>query len=445
MPPPNILYLHSHDAGRYAEPYGFAIPAPNLMRFAREGVLFRQAYAAAPTCGPSRASLLTGQYPHQCGMYGLPGQGWSLAEPSRHLVQVLNGLGYETALAGVQHEIDHANVRALGYRRCLDERSPSERGLGEFGPRSIEHVEAYLAEKSRQCAPAPFFLSAGIDEPHRNNGGCPSLGIGDQGEIFSHTEYYDPNKLDARYVAPPPFLPDTPEIRRDMASYIEGVRLMDRYMGRVLRALDHRGFGENTLVIVTTDHGIEFPGGKKTLTDQGIGVMLLIRGPGGFEGSKVVDSLVSQIDLYPTILEAIEAGPRPWLEGRPIQPLVRSEAADIRDAVFAEQTYHGKPEPMRCVRTGRYKYIQRLEPTSHRLRYDGPSGAWAETAGFHDRPAATEELFDLHLDPMEARNRAEDPAYREKRENLKSRLEAWMKKTSDRFRDGQVPPVPKPG
>src|SRR5579884_4288160 len=102
---PNILYMHSHDTGRYVQPYGYAIPTPNIQRLAEEGVLFRRAFCTAPTCSPSRASLLTGQYAHCCGMLGLVNRGFELAHPERHLAHTLRAAGYRTILMGVQHVV----------------------------------------------------------------------------------------------------------------------------------------------------------------------------------------------------------------------------------------------------------------------------------------------------------------------------------------------------
>ena len=105
MKPLNIIYLHAHDLGRFCQPFGYDIPSPNLQKLAEEGMLFRQAHAAAPTCSPSRAALVTGQWPHCVGMYGLasPQQGYTLNDYSYHLAHFLKQNGYETALAGVQH------------------------------------------------------------------------------------------------------------------------------------------------------------------------------------------------------------------------------------------------------------------------------------------------------------------------------------------------------
>lgn len=432
---PNIVYLHAHDAGRYVEPYGFPVATPNLLAFAREGVLFRKAFAAAPTCGPSRAALLSGQYPHQVGVYGLPGRdGWRFDDYGKHLVHFLNGHGYETVLAGVQHECAHADLSPLAYRRILDAR-PQQ---GEFYQETIDHVERFLAAPGDR----PFFLSVGIDEPHRDNLARPELGLTGTSHRFSKTRYYDPDRLDARYVAPPPFLPDLPEIRRDMAAYREGVRIMDEYMGRVLTCLRHRGLDGRTLVIVTSDHGIEFPGGKKTLSDQGIGVMLMIRGPGGFGGGRVIEPLVSQLDLFPTLCDLLGVGRPPHLEGDSLLPLVRGGRAALHAAVFAEQTYHGPLEPLRCIRTERHKLVLRHFPTGPQMRHDGPSTPPMEAAGWYGRPLGTAELFDLYLDPWEACNRAADPAYAAVRQQLAMELAAHLQRTGDPFVDGTFPPIP---
>jgi N-sulfoglucosamine sulfohydrolase len=440
MTRPHLLHLHAHDAGRFVAPYGFAVETPHLQRFAREGLLFRRAFCVAPTCGPSRAALMTGQYPHESGVLGLPGpDGWRIDDYSKHLVHTLNAAGYLTALAGCQHEHDARDLSPLGYQRLLN---PETRALrGQFYPDTIDHVEAFLAEDHSE---RPFFLSVGTDEPHRNNKARPEVGIGAEGARFSKTRYYDPERLDARHVAVPPWLPDLAEIRRDFASYGEGVRIMDEYFGRVLAALEHRGLANQTLVIVTTDHGIEFPGGKKTLRDSGTGVMLMLRGPGGFDGGRVFEPLVTHLDLYPTLLELLGLPRKPWLRGRSLLPLVRGEVPALHDAIFTEQTYHGGLEPLRSIRTERHKLILRHHPTGPRMRHDGPSTPVMEAAGHYDQAVGHEELFDLLLDPHEACNRVAFSVYAAVREGLRARLESWMRDTGDCFPSGVFPPKPNP-
>src|ERR671937_3227164 len=110
---PNILYLHSHDTGRYVQPYGFQVPTPNIQALADQGVLFRQAFCAAPTCSASRACLLTGQYGHSNGMLGLAHRGWSLNDYRHHIVHTLHQAGYYSVLVGEQHISKEPDV--IGY------------------------------------------------------------------------------------------------------------------------------------------------------------------------------------------------------------------------------------------------------------------------------------------------------------------------------------------
>src|SRR5687767_2261843 len=114
---PNILYIHSHDTGRYVQPYDYAVATPNVQRLAEQGLLFRQAFCAAPTCSPSRASLLTGQCAHSSGMLGLAHRGFALRDYGQHLVRTLRAAGYYTALAGMQHEAK--DPATIGYDQIL--------------------------------------------------------------------------------------------------------------------------------------------------------------------------------------------------------------------------------------------------------------------------------------------------------------------------------------
>jgi len=441
---PNIVYLHAHDAGRFCEPYGMPAVTPALMKLAREGVLFRKAFSAAPTCSPSRAALLSGQYPHQIGMLGLTGQGWRFTDYSRHLVRVLGSLGYHTALAGCEHEAPKDDLGVLGYAELLDDKEQ-----GEFYQPSITHAEEFIAREaaraSAQDAGRPFFLSVGTDEPHRNNIARPDLGIGTESEIFSKTRYYDVSRLDARYTAPLANLPDLPEIRRDVASLAVGVGIMDEYFGRVIDAIDHHGLGDSTLIIATTDHGIEFAGGKKTLSDLGTGVFLIIRGPGGFRGGRVVEQIVSQVDLFPTIMELIGAKAPAWLEGSSLLPVATTAGSSepVRDFVFTEQTYHGSLEPIRAVRSERYKLIQRKVTPAPRMRHAGPTTPLLEAIGWYERSDAAEEFYDLYLDPQEACNRIDDATLSEEIGAHRTAITTWMTTTNDPFVSGRLPQPPE--
>jgi N-sulfoglucosamine sulfohydrolase len=407
---PNILYLHSHDTGRYVQPYGHAVCTPNLQRLAEQGMLFRKAFCAAPTCSASRAALLTGMCPHSAGMTGLAHRGFSLNDYSRHIVQVLRKAGYWTELVGTQHEAK--DKASIGYDHAADlpDRCTSTiaAAAGEF-----------LAKGPRQ----PFFLSVGFDETHR---------------AFPPPAPAE----DPRYCLPPAPLPDTPQTRRDMAAFKTSARSLDQGMGAVLAALEARGLADRTLVICTTDHGIAFPGMKCNLTDHGIGVMLIIRGPGGFAGGQACDAMVSHVDLFPTICELAGIERPAWLQGRSILPLVRGEAREINEAIFAEVTYHAAYEPMRAVRTARWKYIRRFGGRKSPVLPncdDGPSkDVWLD-AGWRDRPVEEECLYDLVFDPNETQNLAGASRSAPALEEMRGRLRRWMEATDDPLLKGPAP------
>jgi len=422
--PPNIMYIHSHDSGRYIQPMGHAISTPNLQRLAEEGVLFRQAFCAGPTCSPSRAALLTGQWPHCCGMVGLAHMGFGLNDYSRHVVSVLKSAGYFTALFGVQHEA--FDQTRIGYDRLLED------GWG----RGIEaaRVAPAAAKFLRERPPQPFFLSVGTMETHR----C----------FPPHVPADDP-----RYCLPPAPIPDTPETRRDMADFKTSARTFDWGVGTVLAALDAAGLADNTLVICTTDHGIAFPLMKCNLTDHGIGVFLIMRGPGGWRplrplaGGKVIDAMISQIDVLPTVFESIGIDPPAWWQGRSMMPLIRGEATEIRDELFAEVTYHAAYEPQRCVRTRRWKYIRRFDDRSRPVLVNCDSSPTRDVflaMGWKDRPVAREQLYDLFYDPNESCNLAADSAHAEVVREMSARLDRWMRETDDPLLKGPVPESDQP-
>ena len=412
--PPNVVYLHSHDTGRYVQPYGHQIPTPNVQRLADQGVLFRQAFCAAPTCSGSRASLATGQVPHANGMTGLAHRGWRLNDYGEHLVHTLRRVGYHSELIGEQHvSVD-----------------PHEIGYDVVHPVDSNHVHdvaPLTADVIAKGLPEPFFLSVGFFETHRN--------------------YFEPSSVrDTLYSVPPAHLPDLPEVRRDMAAFKASARRLDQGVGTVLDALMTSEVADRTLVICTTDHGLAFPGAKATLTDRGTGVMLIVRGPGGFTGGTVVDALVSQLDLYPTLCDLAGAPHPDFLQGRSLLPLVNREVAELHDELFTELTYHAAYDPQRAVRTKRHKLIRHFDD-QHRTPVlanidDGPTKDALVALGWGEQPVDREQLFDLALDAGEGRNVAGDPAYRQVLADLRGRLDGWMRATHDPLLDGPVPAPP---
>jgi arylsulfatase A-like enzyme len=173
--------------------------------------------------------------------------------------------------------------------------------------------------------------------------------------------------------------------------------------------------------------------------------MLIMRGPGGFEGGKVCDALVSQIDVFPTVCELAGIERPPWLQGRSIMPLIRGEAEEVNEAVFSEVTYHAAYEPLRCARTKRWKYIRRYDARGRPNLPncdDSPSKDLWLAHDWRKRPLAREELYDLAFDPNEAHNLAGSRAVAGVLKEMRGRLDRWMRATDDPILKGL--PVPAP-
>ncbi len=409
--PPNILYIHSHDTGRLVQPYGYQVPTPNIQLLADQGTLFREAFTPTPTCSGSRAALLTGQHTHNNGMLGLAHRGWELNDYGRHWIHTLRKAGYHSTLIGEQHISKDPGV--IGYDEVV-----------HVDSNHAEAVAPITFETLRKAPPEPWFMSVGFFETHRS--------------FFAPTSVRD-----TLYSLPPGNLPDTIETRRDIAAFKASARSLDQGIGAVLHALHEFGLAERTLIICTTDHGIAFPNAKATLYDRGIGVMMLMRGPNGFTGGKVVDAMVSHLDVFPTLCELAGVDQPEWLQGTSLMPLIRGEADRIHDQIFAETTFHAAYQPHRAVRTERWKYIRRFDDYPHPVLANCDDSASKELLierGWAEQIVPVEQLYDLDFDPNETNNLAEDPERGELLSEFRQRLESWMRDTDDPLLEGPVKP-----
>lgn len=410
--PINIIYIHSHDSGRYLSPYGHSVPTPNLMRLARGGVIFRQMHTAAPTCSPSRAALLTGQSPHSAGMLGLAHLGWSIKDYHQHILYRLKEKGYHTVLAGLQHIAK--DPRRIGYDEVYTERDTTAAAVA---PKAAK----FLRSRPSQ----PFFLDVGFFETHR--------------DYPSPTDSTD-------YILPPPPIVDTPQTRYDMAGFHQSARQLDRGIGLVLDTLEEAGLAENTLVISTTDHGISFPEMKCDLRDTGTAISCIMRGPGVFQGPKACDALLSNIDVYPTLCEYLDIEIPSWVQGKSFLPVLEGKQNEINEQVYSEVTYHAAYEPKRAVRTRRYKYIQRYDGRTAAVLPncdDGPSKTlWLQSGWKNAHLVHKEELYDLIFDTAEQNNLVNDSEHVETLETMRALLHDWMIRTKDPLLNGPVPLLP---
>lgn len=417
----NIIYMHSHDTGRYIEPYGYAVKTPHLMKLASEGVLFRNAFCASPTCSPSRSALLTGEFPHSNGMVGLAHWGFAIDDMDKHLVAFLKQHGFETALSGIQHEARESS--AIGYDHILNSdkisQDPNRWQHWELG-NALAAADFIKAERDQ-----PFFLSYGMVQTHR--------------PFPKPAAHLNPDMMN---VLPNVF--DQKNLREDMAGLVTSVENVDQCVGTILSAVRDAGIEDQTLIVFTTDHGLPFPGMKCSLTDDGLGVSFIMKLPGMKRG-KVIDGLVSQLDFFPTVAELLEVEAPDRLQGTSLLPLIHGECKSVRSSIFAEMNYHLYYEPMRCIRTERYKLTKSFQ-TELRVEHIGGDGGPGEdfvtTHGALDEPREEEKLVDLYLDPMEKINRRSDPRYREIGDQLLDQLSQWMKATNDPLIQGEVPAPP---
>ncbi|SRX92523.1 putative sulfatase [Mycobacterium tuberculosis H37Rv] [Mycobacterium shimoidei] len=374
----NVLIVHWHDLGRYLGVYDHPdVSSPRLDQLASEGILFTRAHATAPLCSPSRGSLFTGRYPQSNGLVGLAHHGWEYRSGVRTLPQILGEAGWHSVLFGMQHETSY----------------PSQLGFSEFDV-SNSYCE-YVVERSQKWlrdydSGRPFLLTAGFFETHRPY----------------PRDRYQP--ADATAVQPPGYLPDTQEVRQDMADFYGSITTADAAVGRLLDTLADTGLDTNTWVVFFTDHGAAFPRAKSTLYDAGTGIAMIIRPPGRMRlGSRVYDELFSGVDLVPTLLELLGVDEPADIEGKShARALLSPNESPVREHVYTAKTYHDSFDPIRAIRTKEYSYIENY---AQRPLLDLPWDIEESPSGHAVAPLVTaprprRELYDLRADPNETNN-----------------------------------------
>lgn len=441
--PPNILLIVSEDNGPelgcYGDPYA---RTPNLDRLAAEGVRFTRAYVPQAGCSQSRASFLTGLYPHQHGQIGLATWGFRLyREDTPNLPRSLKAAGYRTGIIGKLHinpesafPFDFHEITGANFNR---------KQLGDYAKHAASFISASYT---------PFFLSINYPDAHdpwlRQVEGLPKS-----------------PQTGAEVKAMPYMGIDPPAMREMVADYYNSLARLDSMVGDLLATLEKSGKADNTLVIYIGDHGADMLRGKRTCYEGGLRIPLIIRWPGKAK-PQVRDELVSTIDLMPTVLAACGAAPVANLPGLALQPLFNTAPAEWRTHLFAEYHTHAAASnyhPQRSVRTDRFKLIENLLPDTLNPDYadtlrklEGDAKGRGETAFKDSLPqaiaaASTEvraayavmekppryELYDLQNDPHEFHNLAADPARAATLTELQTQLTAWREQTTDPLLDPQ--------
>lgn len=411
---PNILLIITHGTGRHLGCYGAPVVTPGLDRLAATGMRLDRCFCAGAQSSPSRGAMLTGRYPHRNGLMGLAHLGWQLHAGERCLPHLLARAGYDTHLFGFAHG-SHDPAR-LGYAHVSD--PPPD--AGGIAAAAAGFLQARPATHPRQ---APFFALVGLHEAQRPFPTMPC----------------------AAPPGMPPFLPDLAPLRSEIAGLNASVARADRALTTILDALDGGGPPRaDTLVLFTTDQGIAMPGAAGTCYDAGLGTALLVRWPGHIPPARSSEALLSHVDLLPTLLAAADAPPPSdlALDGRSFLPLLLGQPFTPASHIFFEMTWHDRYNPMRGVRTPRFKYVRNFEPEAPAVYlpadiYRSPSGM-ALRGAYYARRRAPEQFFDLKTDPLERDNAVRDPTLRAEVGQLRTLVAAQMIASSDPLCRGPV-------
>ncbi|MBC8326661.1 MAG: sulfatase [Verrucomicrobia subdivision 3 bacterium] len=458
----NIVFVIADDLSPTLGCYGdMTAVTPNIDRLAADGTLFRYAFATTASCSASRSVILSGLHNHRNGHYGHlhAYHKFSSFPWVQTLPVLLAKAGYRTARVGKHHN-GPEDIYFFETKINANSRSTVE---------MANSCEAFIKADDNK----PFFLYYATSDPHRGGGDANELphkpnrfgNKPNKGAYPGVKEvFYDPAK-----VTVPPFLPDTPETRAELAQYYQSTSRVDQGLGRLMEILKKNGKWENTIIIFTSDHGMAFAGGKTTVYEGGLRVPFIVRNPYQKERGNTNNAMLSFVDIVPTLLDfaggydAKTGAAKPELammpagrgtkkgpykfHGRSFLPILADKNPKDWDQVNASHTFHEIQMyyPMRVVRDRKYKLIWNI---AHPLPYPFASDLWAAPSWqaqwkkgqsapygkktvreYINRPQF--ELFDISADPNEAVNLATDAKYAKVLEEYKAKLKKFQQDTQD--------------
>ena len=413
--PPNVIVFIADDVsyddlGCYGNTM---VETPNIDQLAANGLKFTNFYLTASSCSPSRNSILTGRYPHNTGAAELHTEP-PITMPS--FPELMRKRNYHSVLAGKFHMGEYAR---RGFDRIID-------NLEEVGDGGEDQWVSSLKDRPKD---KPFFMWFASYDAHRNWG--PNE--------FSGTH-------DHETVTPPFYLANEPQTRSDLAQYYDEIKRFDHYVGEVVKELETQNELDNTLLIVMADNGRPFPHSKTRLNDRGMKTPFVMHWPKEVEKGNQCGSLVSAIDIAPTILELAGVALPASFQGHSFRKLLGNPETPFRNYVFAEHNWHDYEAHGRMVRNKTFMYILNSRPQKPQmgpadavgspafmaldaLRQKGKLSAIQADIFVVPRPA--EELYDLDRDPLQLVNVASDPQFTEQLEDLRVVLKQWMEETGD--------------
>lgn len=438
---PNIVLVLFEDMSSRVGAFGDDLAhTPNFDRIAQEGVRYPNTFTASGVCAPSRAALITSRYPQTIGaqhmrthgVMGMPGGG----PFNYHAVPPAEVRAFPELL------------RAAGY--YVTNNAKTDYQFGE--PFTIWDESSDTAHWRNRPENAPFFAMITIMETHESylwpTDRTPENPVQRLVQERNARELSGmEQRTDPADVVLPPYLPDVPEVRADLARFYDLIAHGDRILGQIISELEADSLLDNTIIIVSTDHGDGLPRAKRSIYDSGIRVPMAIRFPGGSGGGEVRSELVSFLDLGPTILAWAGIDRPDWMQG---QVFDGPERATERERIFAVQDrMDSVMNHRRAVRDGRYKLIVNFRPedpyfsplafrdnlpTMQALWRAHQDGTLPQAARALFEPLPEHQLYDVIADPYEVNNLAGQAAYAEIEARLRAQLDGWLAEVGDSSR-----------
>ncbi len=440
--PPNILIVSADDLNyNSVGVFGCSLEdiTPHIDQLASEGMRFTNAHVNTPVCQPCRQSWLTGRYPHTTDSEGFE----PIDEGVTTLSEQLKKLGYLNGILG--KEIHH---------------QPKEKFFWDFIPFATELDSIYRKGHSRspelfytyslkffemaKDQDKPFFLSANSHDPHRpfigSRQDTATWGIDNMPPV---TRQFEPHEVDVLG-----YLPDIPDVRKEVAQYYGNVYRADENVGSVLKALEESGLANNTVVFFLADHGAAFPFAKAQCYLNSSKTPLIVKWPDKIKaGTTESKHFVTTIDLMPTVLDIAGLPQVPDLDGRTFLPLLQDQIQDDREYAYSSfyQIFARIRYPMRCVQNEEFGYIYNFwSDGQQQIRGDATGGlTWKamneaaktdpEIAKRVDlfRYRVPEEFYHFKSDPDGLINLANDPMYANELAQFREKMLEMMQKYDD--------------
>ncbi len=405
-----------------------AARTPNIDALASNGIRFTNAYLTASSCSPSRASIVTGRYPHNNGKAAelhLP-----IAGNIPWFPRLLREAGYYTALSGKNHMSSARPKRGQQPQPKAFDLIDNGRGPDNSGG----HAN-WVKVTDQRPKDRPFLFWFAAYDAHR----------GWDADRQWDAKRYGPMHKPGDVVVPP-FLVDDAETRGDLASYYNEVTRFDHYIGKVVDTLRKQGELDNTMILVLADNGRPFPRAKTRIHDSGMKTALVAHWPKGIKHQGATSSLTSVIDFAPTILSAAGVKPSKTMQGVDLAPIFSDLNSSVREFAFSEHNWHDYEAHGRGVRTTDYLLIRNFRTAQ---AWQGPADSVrspshvslknrrdtkklnAAQADVFLAPRPEFELYDIRNDPHQLTNLAGAPKLKTVQASLTETLQTWMKETAD--------------